>query len=67
MAREAKDYLERASFREIGRGAPRTPMARQVEVYYRRFQREVAACPGSEAARLAYRQYKEWRDRVESL
>ena len=67
MAREAQDYIERASFREIGRGKPRTPMAQQAEIYYRRFQREVALCPGSESARLAYRLYREFRDRVESL
>ena len=67
MAREAQDYIERASFREIGRGRPRTPMSQQTEIYYRRFQREVSLCPGSESARLAYRQYREFRDRVESL
>jgi hypothetical protein len=65
MAHEAEDYLERASFREIGRGRPRTPMAQQVETYYRRFQREVSLSPGSDSARLAYRTYREFRDRAE--
>jgi hypothetical protein len=64
MAHEVDDFIAGARFLEIGVGKPRTEATIQAERYYRRFQREVGLCPGSEAAREAYRVYREFRDRV---